>query len=271
MRSIATLVTFTFFSAHGWAEPSQSKEIFRWKGAPAGATQLHLRNVNGPIEIRPSSGTEVEVTAKAVWRGSVNPDQLVVARKAAGANLSFCVMVKDQQGICEADGRYQSDHGGVKNLGIELLVLVPAGMTVDAKTVNGGLQARLGSNALNLETQNGAIDANTQGGPSVLRSSNGSMHVTVDKGDLDVQTENGRIVASLGAKVSRARLQTINGTVSVTRARGVGAEVQADTVNGHVMVDGRSSGKTFKGRVGAAGGPRIEATTVNGSVDVEAR
>ena len=226
MRAYLTLPLVAALLSPARAEPTQTKEIFRWKGPPAGAARVELRNVNGAIRLRTASGADVEVTATATFDRGANPDALKVTRKG----LTFQV------------------EGEADDVSVDLEVAVPRGLAADATTVNG------------------AIESATIG-PIALRTTNGSIRVRAEKGDLEVMTGNGRIDVTLHPSVGKARLRATNGPLKVTRGSG-GADVDASTVNGQIVVEGRPAGQSFRGHLGPAGGTRLQAGTVNGSIDL---
>ena len=92
---------------------------------------------------------------------------------------------------------------------------------------------------------------------------------------MDGSTTNGSLAIDLtgtGWSGNGLRAETTNGSVRLNLPENFSAQVQASTVNGRVRVDfpitiSGEIGKTMSFQLGA-GGPLIEAKTVNGSVHI---
>ena len=94
-----------------------------------------------------------------------------------------------------------------------------------------------------------------QGRPIRLESSNGGI-------TLRMRELNGNSV----------RLSTSNASISLALPENAGAQLRASTSNGHVQSDLPVQGKIEKnhadGKIGA-GGPYVELTTSNGSINLQ--
>jgi hypothetical protein len=128
---------------------------------------------------------------------------------------------------------------------------------------------------LNLKANNGSIHVESVRGQIRFHTLNGSVHLSEIAGDVDGSTTNGSLAIDLtgtGWTGNGLRAETTNGSVRLNLPETFSAQVQASTVNGRVRVDfpvtiSGEIGKTMSFQLGA-GGPLIEAKTVNGSVHI---
>lgn len=136
-------------------------------------------------------------------------------------------------------------------------VWVPRKTNVDAETHNGGISAEGIEGLLRLDAVNGGIS---------LRDV---------AGDVRAETTNGGVTAILSGPTWRGSgldLVTTNGGVTLELPRGYNAELETGTVNGGMNIDfpitvQGTIGRRINTRLGT-GGPRIRATTTNGSVRI---
>jgi len=135
---------------------------------------------------------------------------------------------------------------------VDFTVEVPAGVELEAVTVNGDVTIRDLSSSVEAVTVNGDIEVDT----------NGSATAT---------TVNGSIEARMGKLSDDLEFTTVNGGITLTLPEGAGASVEATTVNGSIETDfpitikGRWGPRSARGEIGG-GGPSLEVTTVNGSI-----
>jgi DUF4097 and DUF4098 domain-containing protein YvlB len=127
-------------------------------------------------------------------------------------------------------------------------------------------------------TVNGAVTIDGIGGPIEAEAVNGGIHATGLRGTAKLTTVNGSIHAEVGAldPAARLNLETVNGSIVVLLPKDAGATVNASTINGRISCDlpvhSTETGfvlNKFTGVIGAGGGS-IRATTVNGSVRLQA-
>jgi DUF4097 and DUF4098 domain-containing protein YvlB len=114
---------------------------------------------------------------------------------------------------------------------------------------------------VDVSTVNGRVDAEAGAGPFTAASVNGSVRARVT-GD---------------AVTSSMEFTTVNGSVVAELPNNFGADITMTTVNGSlrsdydITVHGRIDPHRLDAHVGAAGGPRIRLTTVNGDIDLRKR
>lgn len=232
---------------------------------PAGAT-LHLRNLNGAIRVHASSNGQATIHASKRWRRGREKD-VHFATTRSGNDYYVCALWgKATQ--CDAAGYGRRRESLIMRL-LSLLsmsgstrtdmtvnfdVSVPAGVQLDASTVNGNVEAIGTTAAVNVSTVNGTVHAT---GTSALAAHtvNGSVELTLDQ---------------LGAADS-VRAESVNGNVTIIVPAAFEGAVEMKTVNGSVTSDlpvttsGALERRELRGAIGSA--PRmLSLETVNGSV-----
>lgn len=231
---------------------AQRSEEFHWEGVVAAGKTVTVRGLNGGIEARPATGPSVEVVAMKEGRRS-DPGQVRIDVRETGDGVTICPVYPGDTG-CAGEGRGR--RGRENDVKVEFTLRVPAGVHLDARTVNGGIEAHSLTGDVRASTVNGGI--------SVAAS-----------GAVEASTVNG----SIDARSGRARwsgeieFRTVNGSIEVTLPEGVGAEVEASTVNGSLSTDfpltiqaGRIWGpRKMEGTIGGGGGT-LRLETVNGPI-----
>jgi hypothetical protein len=248
-------------------EARELPDAFSWSHElPPGRT-LHLRTVNGSVTVRGTAESHAHVQGVKRWRRGRERDvRFVVAH--SGDDVHICAIWTRRGGRC-GDERY--DPRPPRWLAIFSLlrrrtdmaasfeVMLPAGVRVDASTVNGPVTVTEAAGDVKAETVNGDVRASTMGGALSLKTVNGSIRARA---------------ASL-AKDAPIDLETVNGSVRAELPSPLDADVRLSTVNGRITTDfpvalsGRASTRELRGTVGA-GGRRVRLETVNGSVELKA-
>lgn len=226
-----------------------------WKLAP-GQT-IEIEGVNGAIRATGTSGREVVVHAHKHARHS-DPDKVTIEVLRHADGITLCVRYPDAWGsrpnTCAPHGEsHMSTHDNDVNVDFD--VQVPAGVRLAARTVNGGVAARgLGADA-EAHTVNGSVTLET-------------------RGRAEATTVNGSVSARLGSLGAQASLDfsTVNGSITLELPEDANAEVTAKNVNGGIETDFPITiqragfvGHRLRGTIGR-GGPRLELSTVNGSI-----
>jgi hypothetical protein len=137
---------------------------------------------------------------------------------------------------------------------VEYSLKLPVGVKFAAKTVNGRITAGLPASEIVANAVNGQIAVSTR------------MQVTAN-------LVNGSILASLDGEnwTGARRLHTVNGSIDVEVPETIDADVKASTVWGFITTDFPIQvqrgfvGSSLNGSINR-GGPRLEITTVNGSI-----
>lgn len=237
------------------------QDVMRWAWKiPAGAW-INVRNLNGRILVHGGTGDSVTVTAtKRARRGDPSfvhydvqryghDDQSVLVCALWGPDASCTPRRYDARGDDE-------DRRG-NDVRVDFEVSVPAGVRVDAHTVNAEVSVTGVTSEVRAGTVNGGVDVETAGGPVSASSVNGTVHAAM----LHYQP------------TQDMRFSSVNGSVIVELGNDVNADVELSTLNGRfttdfpVTLNGRIDPRHLQARLGS-GGPRIVMHTVNGNVEL---
>ncbi len=151
-----------------------------------------------------------------------------------------------------------------KKFSVSFEIFVPLNMDLDLKARNGGLSVRNVSGKITLNTENGGIAVADAGGKIKGTTENGGVSIV-----LNGTQWNGEGVD----------LETSNGGVSVTMSQHYSANLEIQTVNGHLkstlpgmtaVKNSRTTGQTVNAAVNGGGAP-IKVRTVNGGLVVKER
>jgi DUF4097 and DUF4098 domain-containing protein YvlB len=228
---------------------------FEWNGRIDSGDKIEIKGINGEINATYTSGSEVRVSATKEARKSDPKDVRIEVVEHSGG-VTICAVYPNDDGKkneCKpGDDGHLSSHDN--DVAVHFTVQVPAGVVLDANTVNGGVDAGGLKSDVFANTVNGGIKVSTSG----LAKAN---------------TVNGSIQASMGRADWTGDLdfQTVNGSITVAMPADVGARVRASTVNGGMESDfpltiqGKFSNKKMEGTIGG-GGRDLNLETVNGSI-----
>ena len=235
---------------------------FRWSGAVAQGAWVRVNNINGSVIVEQGTGSQVEITAtKRARRGDPDDVRIEVVRAGAGdGDVVVCALWSDRATCNErgSNNSYNSDehddHRG--DVSVEFRVKLPAGVRINANTVNGRVRVDGATSEVVVNTVNGGIDATSSAGPVRASSVNGSIEVRM------TQLGTGNL-----------EYATVNGSMRIHLPANLNADVELSTVNGSLesdfpmTVQGRMDRRNMRARIGN-GGPRLSFRTVNGSVSL---
>lgn len=244
-------------------------ESFSWsEQLPPGAS-LHIRNGVGQITVVPSADSTVHITGGKRWRRGRERDiRFQVTRRGDEGDVYVCAMWR-ASGRCGPTG-YRGkrtdtflSHFSLFNRTTDavasLVVEVPPGIAVDAKTTNGTVSIRGVHAGVMARSVVGSITALDVGGGGTvnLATTNGSIRLSVD---------------SLSGK-DTIQATTVNGAVTVALPPTVEATFDVSTTMGGVRTEfplatsqGRRS-TIASGRIGSA--PQlVKLHAMHGSVAV---
>ena len=233
-------------------------DAYTWSGVVSGDGPVWIRNLNGTIMVERAEGDSVVVTAQKSWRHGDPESVQIVAMPADGA-VTICALWNAATAECGAGGVYRmkGGKGGHGDVAVRFFVRLPAGVRLDASTVNGSITAAGTEGTLALETVNGSV--------------------TVDEviGSVTASTVNGGITAAVLdlAGASELDLSTVNGSIEASVPAEINAQLEASTVNGKVQSElplqivGRINPRSIRATLGSGGMP-LRLKTVNGSVTI---
>ncbi|HXD23458.1 MAG TPA: DUF4097 family beta strand repeat-containing protein [Gemmatimonadaceae bacterium] len=239
---------------------STDEKPFTWSGAVQAGHSVYVRNLNGSVRVEAGTGDKVEVRAEKSWRRG-NPDDVKITVKQVGSgngDVLVCALWNDRSS-CDEDG-YHSHSDGWRDrddrndVSVEFTVRLPAGVKVDASTVNGSVRVDGATSDVVAHTVNGSVEAYSSGGAVSARTTNGDVEVRAAKLDID-----------------HSEFSTVNGTITVALPASVDADVDMRTVNGSLTSDfpltvqGSFNPRRLHATLGK-GGPNLRLSTVNGSI-----
>lgn len=243
---------------------------FHWTDQlPAGA-RVHLLNGAGNITVRPASSPNVVVNGARAWRRS-RPSDVRFVVSQIGKDYYVCAMWRSS-GRCGPTGyrgrrvstfltMFSLFHHG-NDATAELIAELPAGIGIDASTVNGTVDIHGVSGGVSAKSVNGSVRAFNVAGPLALSTTNGSI----------------AFIADSLAPSDSVRISTINGTINATLPPAVQGYFDLSATNGSVRTDlpiqqsGRmaAGGRHLIGQVGISN-RTVRMHTLNGDLSVTAR
>jgi len=274
----------------------QSDSIYTWRGALPSGALLTIKNYNGPIDVRPSNGTQAELRAeKRTDRGGGNiQDVAFEVQNGSGGDVTICAAYRDNNPCDDRSSRHdEDDRNWRRYVTVTMTVLVPKGAQVKVVTGNGAIsvervggdvQASTGNGRVRVEGTEGSVrvstgngDVDVRGAKASVRVStgNGRVNVTTSEGPVEARTGNGDIDVSMTQLKARDDMtfSTGSGGVRVTLPAGYNGELDATTGNGDVRsdfdlkIEGRMNPRHIRATIGT-GGPRLRLTTGNGGLEV---
>jgi hypothetical protein len=234
----------------------RSEETTEWRKSyelPAGG-QVEIVNVNGRINVEPSTGRTVEVVAIEKAKGSSPEDAKAALKRITIQDEQSSFGIRIETKIARKDSLF-----GGGGLQVEYRVKVPADAGVKLQTVNGGVDVRGLTGSVRAETTNGGVEADALAGPVEASTTNGGLKIGMAQvsGDIRLECTNGGIRLSV-PKDARATI-----SASVTNG-GI------DTSGLSIETSGETSRRRLEGRLNG-GGPAIHLETTNGGVHLSGR
>ncbi len=256
MVNVGRAVERTFDQVRPEVAWSQEADAFEWRGTLAAGRILEVKGVNGGITVERASGGEAEVVATARGRRS-DPSEVRVEMVEHDEGLTFCAVYPtpdgERQNYC-APG--DEGHMNVRRNDVEVnfTVRLPEGVRFSGRTVNGEVEGRDLASDVTLRTVNGDVGVSTTG-------------------YAEARTVNGSIDARMGRMDDEGglRFATVNGSIDLDLPDDADADLDASWVNGGLETDlpfqvrGRIGRRSARGVLGE-GGPRLELSTVNGTI-----
>jgi len=239
----------------------RSDSPFQWSGEVGRDRWVYVRNLNGRVHVQETTGSKVEVTAVKSWRRG-NPEDVRITVRQSGSgrgDLLVCALWRDRDS-CDEDGYHSSNSSSFWNftrsndVNVEFTIKLPAGVRVNARSVNGNVTVDGATSEVVARTTNGSVEARSTSGPVSARTTNGNIYV-----------RSGRFDGS------NTDYSTTNGSITVELPSTVNADVEMRTTNGQlssdfpITVQGKFSTRRLNARLGN-GGPLVRLSTTNGSI-----
>ena len=257
---ITTRIIFGMAAALLVAAPAAAQDQWTWNGNVAQGRTIEIKGINGGINALAARDGEVRVTAvKTARRSDVSDVRLEVIEHAGG--VTICAVYPGRRNRPNECAPGEGGHMSVDNndVTVEFTVHVPRGVRLNAKTVNGAVEATNIASDVAAHTVNGDVTV-TSGGLVRAGTVNGNIDVAMGRTDWP----------------GKLKFETVNGTVSVAFQGDLNATVSAGTINGDIVTDypltvqGRFGPRRLNGTVGS-GGRDLEINTVNGTITLRRR
>ena len=239
----------------GLASSEESSEWHKTYQLEAGG-RVEISNVNGKIQVEPSTGNTVDVSAVKKARAG--------SPEAAKAALERATIVEDvSSGRIRIETKVAKVEGVVINGGnvqVEYHVKVPAGAEVTFTTVNGGVEVTGLNGRITAESTNGGVTARNIGGQLDASTTNGGLDIDMSRipeGGVKLEFTNG----GLEMKVPRDAKATIS--ASITNGGISAGDLPIETT-------GESSKRRLEARLNGGGG-RIQIEGTNGGISLSGR
>jgi len=244
--------------AHDWSDDVSSRsrvegEPFHWSGRLAPGRTIEIHGINGAIEASLASGREATVEASKSGRKS-DPDEVKIEVIERPDGILVCARYPRPDGeLNDCDGKHSETRNN--DVVVRFKVAVPAGVSLVAHTVNGGID---------IDDLKGDVEAMTV---------NGGIRVSTS-GTASATTVNGSVNARIGSDLhDDLEFTSVNGRVLVEMPRSVNADIRGSTVHGAIYSDfplnvrGRNFNRRIDGRIGR-GGHDLTLSTVNGTIEL---
>jgi DUF4097 and DUF4098 domain-containing protein YvlB len=216
--------------------------------------RVEIRNINGKIEVEPSTGNAVEIVALKTAKGA--------SEEAAKEALERVTIVEvSSPSEIRIETKLQRTHGwlGMQSGSVKYTVRVPAAVEGAFSTVNGGVELRGLTGRVSAETTNGGV---------VARDVSGTLEAVTTNGGVDVE------LARVGE--GGAKLECTNGGIKLRLPADARASISASITNGGISTDGlqletlESSRRRLEARLNG-GGPPIRISGTNGGITIGQR
>ncbi len=236
----------------------KQKESAEWRKTyelqPGG--RLEISNINGKIDVQPSTGNTVEIVAEKTARAASTE----AAKEALGR---IEIQETASPTSVRIETKVQRHAGGLfshANQQVHYIVKVPASLEVRFSTVNGGIELTGLKGRITAEATNGGIKAHDV------------------SGSIDASTTNGGVEVELAhVAESGVKLGCTNGGIELRLPADSKATISARVTNGGIDTNGvtietvgESTRRRLDGRMNG-GGPRIDIEGTNGGIRIASR
>ena len=286
----ALVLTAVHSSLAGAQLVGRDEAVYTWRGTIPSGGQFTIKNFNGPIDVRPSTGNTAELRAEKRLRGGDVRDVAFEVRKSSSGDVEICSTQNEDS--CE--GERHGNDGWHRQVTVAMTVLVPRGVRVKLATGNGAVsveragsdvQAATGNGRVRIAETEGEVRVSTGNGDVEVRNAKARVHVSTGNGDVEVVTADGPVEVSSGngdidvrMSALRARedmaFHTGSGDVHLTLPANYSGELDASTGNGTIRSDfdlkikGQLSPRHVRATIGS-GGPMLRMTTGNGEFEIK--
>jgi hypothetical protein len=271
----------------------RSDSIFTWHGPLKAGALLTVRNHNGPIEVRPAAGADVELRAEKRARDGNLTDVAFDVGTSSNGDVTICSTFRDNDPCEEGRHSWSDSDDWRHNVTVAMTVLVPRGAQVRVSTGNGAVSvervggevsASTGNGRVNVLDTDGAVRVSTGNGDVQVRDVKGAVRVSTGNGRVNVTTAQGPVEARSGNGDIDVRMTAVrpsedmtfstgSGDVRVTLPANYNGDLDASTGNGSISSDfdlkleGRMNPRRVRATIGS-GGARLRLATGNGGLEL---
>lgn len=214
--------------------------------------RFELININGRITAEASDGREIEIRAERSARA---------ASDEAAKDLLGRIEMREEAGADKVRVEVRPPRmSGPSGHEFKWTVKVPRGVSVDLRTVNGGVHLSGLDSEVRARSTNGGVNA------KALMAS--SVDAAVTNGGIDIEMARAVTAGTFD-------LEAVNGGVSISLPDDSRADITGRCVNGGISTSGLSldmTGEQSRRRLDArlnGGGARVSLQTVNGGVRID--
>lgn len=252
--SLLPAAAFLVFAAPTFAATAD----FRWSRPIGSARTVEIRNINGAIHAEASNDGTVEVIAVRSSKKH-DPESVKINVFEVDGRLTFCSLYPSRPGsppnTCDERGN-TSHSSSNSDVEVSYRVKVPAGVTLEAHTVNGD------------------VEATGMRGPVDARTVNGGIRIATTSW-AEASTVNGGVAVAMSGHGWPEGLdfRTVNGSIVLDLADAPNADLRAESMNGEIdsefplQVVGKVRRNRVEGKLGS-GGPELALATLNGSIEL---
>lgn len=230
---------------------AQSKDEWTRTYALSADGRVEVVNVNGEINVEPSTDGKVHVRAERTAKASTQD---------AAKELLGKIQIREDATADRVRLETQGPPRGFMSGGhysVRYWVTVPTTATVRVENTNGHVQVNGVAGAVEASTTNGGVSGRGLKGRIEASTTNGGV-------EMDVDAVHGEGI----------RLATTNGGVSLTLPSAAKADIEAEVTNGGIHTGslniertGETTRRKLEGRLNG-GGPRVRLQTTNGGVEI---
>lgn len=232
-----------------------ARESVEWRKTydlqPGG--RVEVININGRIDVTPSTGNTVEIVALKTARGGSPEAARETLERIEIVEAATADAVRIETRLPRGGGFLRRGGGEVR-----YTVKVPPASHLQVRTTNGGIEVSGVDGRVDAETTNGGIRARDVRGPIDASTTNGGVDVALTR------------VADGGV-----RLDCTNGGIRLQLPASARATISARVTNGGIDTGGLplDVAESSRGRLQArlnGGGPNIEIEGTNGGIKIAA-
>ena len=133
----------------------RNETVYSWRGTIPNGRLFTIRNFNGPITVRPATGSTTELRAEKKPRGGASvTDVAFDVQTASNGDVTICATQDDDS--CEGNHRSRGNWRN-REVTVEMTVLVPRGVRVRLGTGNGAVSVERAGSEVEASTGNGRV------------------------------------------------------------------------------------------------------------------